>query len=72
MARARALAQSIIASAPLVVKAARDMVAAAIGLPMQEGVKHAEQIFAPVYESQDALEGPLAFREKRRPRWSGR
>src|SRR3954468_22251382 len=56
MARARALAHSIIAGAPLVVKAARDMVSAVIGLPRQDGVKRAEQIFAPVYDSQDAIE----------------
>jgi enoyl-CoA hydratase/carnithine racemase len=32
----------------------------------------AEEIFAPVYRSQDAQEGPRAFRERRAPRWVGR
>jgi len=72
MAKARDLAAKIIAGAPLVVSAAKEMVAAATGRSRQDGLAAAECIFAPVYDSQDALEGPLAFREKRPPKWSGR
>jgi hypothetical protein len=32
----------------------------------------AERIWAPVYRSADAQEGPAAFRDKRRPVWTGR
>ena len=32
----------------------------------------ADRIWEPVYNSADAQEGPLAFRDKRRPVWTGR
>jgi hypothetical protein len=32
----------------------------------------AERIWAPVYHSADAQEGPAAFRDKRPPVWTGR
>jgi hypothetical protein len=32
----------------------------------------AERIWAPVYHSADAQEGPAAFRDKRPPIWTGR
>jgi 1,4-dihydroxy-2-naphthoyl-CoA synthase len=32
----------------------------------------ADELFKPVYASEDALEGPLAFAQKRAPQWLGR
>jgi enoyl-CoA hydratase/carnithine racemase len=32
----------------------------------------ADRIWEPVYRSADAQEGPRAFRDKRRPTWTGR
>jgi 1,4-dihydroxy-2-naphthoyl-CoA synthase len=37
-----------------------------------EALRNSERIFEPVYCSEDAIEGPLAFREKRKPNWRGR
>ena len=36
-----------------------------------EAMRNADQIFEPVYRSEDAIEGPRAFREKRKPIWRG-
>ena len=32
----------------------------------------ADELWAPAYLSEDAQEGPRAFREKRAPQWKGR
>ena len=76
MPRARALAQGIVAAAPLAVEATLEM------LRMTEDMS-VEDYFAaqaggklPIYErmlkSEDAVEGPRAFAAKRAPVWKGR
>jgi len=72
MTTAQEMAQSIIAGAPMFAAAAKKMVRVAAGLPVEDGVRASEAIFAPIYDSEDAQEGPLAFREKRKPNWRGR
>lgn len=71
MTESHVLAQSIVAGAPLVSAAAKRMLRAAMGVGAEAGLRAAEAIFEPVYESADAKEGPLAFREKRKPNWRG-
>ena len=72
MEKARALANDILAGAPLFMKAAKEMVYMATEVGSTESLCTADQIFEPVYRSEDAIEGPLAFREKRKPNWRGR
>ena len=72
MAKARALAYDILAGAPLFVAATKEMIAVALEVGATEALTAADRIFDPVYRSQDAIEGPLAFREKRKPNWRGR
>ncbi|KJE21760.1 enoyl-CoA hydratase/carnithine racemase [Frankia torreyi] len=70
--RARELAATIAANAPLSVRAAKRTVGLLAQLPLSEAYREAERIWEPVYLSADAQEGPRAFSEKRRPVWSGR
>ena len=70
--RVQALAERIAAHAPLSVRAAKEMVYATRELPLSQAYAEAERLFAPVYRSDDAQEGPRAFRDKRPPRWTGR
>jgi len=76
MASARELADRICASAPLSVAALKQMVTIASSLPVGEtyaaldaGRFTGQQV---VHGSEDALEGPRAFMEKRDPVWKGR
>ncbi|AWK73900.1 enoyl-CoA hydratase [Rhodococcus oxybenzonivorans] len=70
--RAWAVARTIADNAPLSIKAYKWMmrVGAEAGVGATSVI--ADEIFRPVYDSEDALEGPRAFREKRRPVWKNR
>jgi enoyl-CoA hydratase/carnithine racemase len=69
---AQALGERIAANAPLSVKAAKATVYAAAEHGWREALDEGDRLFEPVYRSEDAQEGPRAFREKRRPQWRGR
>ena len=71
-AAAQRLAERIAANAPLSVLAAKQTVRLVADQPLSAAFQAAEQIWAPVYRSSDAQEGPAAFRDKRPPAWKGR
>ena len=70
-ATTQALAERIAGNAPLSVRAAKRTVGLVGELPLGAAFEQAEEIWAPVYTSADAQEGPAAFREKRAPVWKG-
>ncbi|MBV1881709.1 MAG: enoyl-CoA hydratase/isomerase family protein [Pseudomonadales bacterium] len=72
MARARTLAERISSAAPLSVQAAKRSGMAAMDMVTGHALKVASMIHEKAYESEDAIEGPLAFSEKRDPVWKGR
>ena len=69
---AQRMAERIAANAPLSVLAAKQTVRLIAEHPLSEAYTEAERIWEPVYRSEDAQEGPAAFRDKRRPAWKGR
>jgi enoyl-CoA hydratase/carnithine racemase len=71
-AGAQALAERIAANAPLSVRAAKKTAYLSARMGIAEAFAEAERIWAPVYLSDDAQEGPAAFRDKRPPAWTGR
>lgn len=71
-AASRELAQRIAANAPLSVAAGKSMIRDILDGVMGDARKRANEIWSPVYLSEDAQEGPRAFKEKRLPRWQGR
>jgi enoyl-CoA hydratase/carnithine racemase len=71
-ARARALAEQIRDNAPLSVLAAKQSILATMNLGCAGGLAEAKRIYAKVYSSEDAQEGPRAFAERRTPVWRGR
>lgn len=68
----RTLAQQIAANAPLSVVAGKAMVRDILEEILGDARQRANDIWTPVYLSEDAQEGPRAFKEKRSPRWQGR
>lgn len=71
-ARAQTLAVGIASNAPLSVSAAKRTAYLSAQHSMADAYELAEEIWEPVYRSEDAQEGPAAFREKRAPVWKGR
>lgn len=63
------LATEILDGAPLSVSAARNTVMLATEMGRTDALEAARQASENCYNSEDALEGPLAFSEKRRPQW---
>lgn len=70
--RALELARQIRDNAPLSVRAAKASIHAAMSLGLESGLDEAKRIYVSVYASEDAQEGPRAFRERREPQWQGR
>ena len=66
------LARRIAANAPLSMLAAKQTVGLVAEYPLSAAYDVADRIWEPVYLSEDAQEGPAAFRDKRPPRWKGR
>lgn len=70
-ARARELAKRIASAAPLSVMAAKASVRATMDLGCAGGLEEGKRLHEVVYASNDAIEGPKAFAEKRAPVWTG-
>lgn len=71
-ARALQLARKIVDGAPLSVRAAKASVLAAMDLGCEKGLVEANRLHVETYASLDAIEGPRAFAEKRKPMWQGK
>lgn len=71
-AEAERLASEIKLCAPLAIQAAKQIVRKGRNLPVDESRKLAESLMQRVDDSEDRLEGPRAFAEKRAPVWKMR
>ncbi len=66
-----ALATLIADNAPLAVRWTKQVMRQAADLPEEEGWKLNAEAVRIVFSSKDAMEGPVAFAEKRKPNWKG-
>lgn len=69
---AQALAQTIIARAPLAVKYAKEAVVRGLELPLEEGLHVENELAILLRTTEDRMEGARAFKEKRPPQFKGR
>ena len=72
MTKAYEIADKIAANGPLAVKAVRASARACLGLPEAEALELENKYARPIFATEDAQEGPRAFREKRKPNFKGR
>jgi len=69
---ALALAERIAANAPLAVRYSKSVMKRAAEVPESEGWAINSEAVGIVFSSADAMEGPVAFAEKRAPNWQGK
>jgi enoyl-CoA hydratase len=72
MEKARELAARLAENGPLAVRKIKEGVVRSSGLPLAEALEIENEVSAAVMTSKDAREGPRAFKEKRKPRFTGR
>ena len=72
IAAADAIADEIALCAPLAVQAIKRIVRTGRDMPVEASVALARPILEAINKTEDRLEGPRAFAEKRKPRWQMR
>ena len=72
MKEARRYAGIIAENGPLAVQAVKRSALAGMGLPTDQALEKEMEIGIPVSMSEDAREGPKAFKEKRKPQFKGK
>src|SRR5262245_14022447 len=72
MPAARRWADAILECAPLSVRASKEASLAGLGRPLEEAMSTRYEGLSQMFRSEDFVEGPRAFAEKRPPRWKAR
>jgi enoyl-CoA hydratase len=72
MEEALSLADTIAENAPLAVRVSKRVLKQAGEVPDADGWEINNKAVPEVFGSADAMEGPIAFAEKRKPNWTGR
>jgi methylglutaconyl-CoA hydratase len=71
MVRALQLAEAIASNGPIAVRAAKEAVRRGLEMPLGEGLAFETEMYGRTIDTKDRLEGLAAFKEKRKPNYSG-
>jgi enoyl-CoA hydratase/carnithine racemase len=69
---ALALAERVAKNAPLAVRTSKEVMRRSLDLTEAESWESSDEAFAMIGRSADAMEGAVAFAEKREPNWQGK
>ena len=72
MAVAEGMAEEIMLGSPLANRAIKQMVNQTLAMPLEEANRTASPLYKQFVSSEDFIEGPRAFTEKRKPNWTGK
>lgn len=72
MGRTLAWAEEIAECAPLSVRASKEVAMKGLGHPLEEAMRMRFDGLSKMFSSEDFIEGPMAFAQKRKPQWKGR
>jgi len=72
MATAMKMAEKILENAPLAVRAAKEAIIRGLSMTVEEGLRLESFLQSNLLKTEDAVEGPRAFAEKRKPQYKAR
>ena len=71
MAAAERWANEILECSPLCVQLTKEAALSGLSLPLADAMKQDQPLLERLLSAEDFVEGPRAFAEKRKPRWTG-
>lgn len=72
MNKAIELAEQIAANAPISLQITKEILHAAPSMSLEDAMRLSDNSYKYIEKTEDGIEGPLAFMEKRKPNWKGK